>query len=127
MLIELVIVVAIIAVGVGVWVGFARSSGPGSLVNDPTGTLAPTDPGGVTQPTSVPGRAIRKAEEAPCRQNLGSIRQSLQMAEMETDGRHPAALPPEVASLVCPVSRKPYEYDPNTGLAHCATPGHEKL
>jgi len=27
--------------------------------------------------------------------------------------------------MKCPVSGKPYVYDPKTGKVHCTTPGHE--
>jgi len=76
---------------------------------------------------SVPVRAMQKAESVECQSNLSQIRQNVMM-ETQTGEAPPARIDTGVTASIskCPVSGKPYGYDPQTGKVWCTTPGHEK-
>ncbi|MGC9316862.1 MAG: type II secretion system protein [Armatimonadota bacterium] len=80
------------------------------------------------QERSIPARSIEKAKTAQCASNLNQCRQLIQMYVIE-NGEYPRKFNPgEQGSIgTCPVSGKPYVYDPETGKIHCTTPGHENL
>ena len=74
--------------------------------------------------------AINKASGVECMSNLRQIRQAIQMYE-QTNEKKPAALTDLKANgviaamLICPVTKKPYAYDPATGV-RCTDPPHAK-
>ncbi len=71
---------------------------------------------------SIPARAMDKAESVQCQSNLNQLRQAISMQTME--GQPP---PRSLAELrldsisTCPVSGKPYKYDPGSGRVWCET------
>lgn len=75
---------------------------------------------------SIPARAIDKGHSVECMNNLSQLRMWIQM---ETTDSYPSKETVEaLGSLArCPVSGKPYVYDPKTGKVHCTTPGHESF
>ncbi len=107
LLVELLIVVAIIAVLAGVYLG---GSGKANKAHKKT----------------TPAQALEKAHGVECANNLNQLRAMIQM-EVADKGGYPKALDPRVALNRCPVSDKPYVYDPQTGTVKCTTPGHEKF
>jgi len=77
---------------------------------------------------TVVGRSFARAKDDVCRSNLSQIRISLQAAD-PTEDEHPASLealnlPKE--TIVCPIDKKPYDYDPATATVKCKHLGHEK-
>lgn len=78
--------------------------------------------------TTTPGRAIEKAKSVECANNLRQLRMLIQ-TEMTVDSDYPKKLNAENGGALthCPVSGKPYSYDPRTGRVWCTTPGHETL
>lgn len=76
---------------------------------------------------SVPARSIEKAESVECQSNLSQIRQSVMM-DTQTGDPPPARIDTGATASIskCPVSGKPYTYNPQTGQVSCSTPGHEK-
>lgn len=107
-LVELLVVVVIVAALVVAYVGFrGRSEKAG--------------------PETVPAKAIQKAESVECQSNLSQIRQLLQMEAMDSE-QYPARIDQGATASIskCPVSGKPYSYNPQTGQVWCTTPGHEK-
>ena len=109
-LVEILIVVAIIALLV---VGYYGLSGKG----DGEGTL---------NATTTPGQAMERAGLVECAANLKNLRGEIEMFQIE-NGHYPEKFNPSPPLGVCPVSGKPYVYDPQTGRIHCTTPGHEQL
>ncbi len=109
-LIEILLVIVIIGLLVGGYYGLMGGDG---------------DEG---EKKSVPARSIEKAKSVECASNLNQCRQLIQMYVIE-NGQYPKEFNPgEQGSLGrCPVSGKPYVYDPETGKIHCTTPGHEGL
>jgi len=105
-LVELLIVVLIIGVLAGLYFGTRHKSADGT--------------GG----KSTPKAAIDKGHGVECASNLNQLRADLQMRLME-DEHYPAALDANSSLSRCPVSQKPYGYDPRTGRVWCTTPGHE--
>lgn len=79
---------------------------------------------------SVAQRVQQQAVGVDCRNNLSQIRQAIQMRSSETENQRPASMDElrEIPSEMrkCPVSGKPYVYDPTTGTVRCETPGHER-
>ena len=122
------IVAIIIVGGMMMYFGMMNSSGSREVqqeLNSSSSTNAP----GVSQPQSLPGRAIRKARDTECQSNLNQLRQFIMMSQ-GTDGKYP----PSLASIQgteqireCPVCHQPYSYDPETGQVKCTYPGHEKF
>ena len=75
---------------------------------------------------STPGEAINEAKGVDCQSRLSQLRMSLSMDMMDS-GQPPATIPADASSIsTCPVSGKPYAYDPRTGQVACPTPGHER-
>jgi prepilin-type N-terminal cleavage/methylation domain-containing protein len=106
-LIEILVVAAIILILAGAYLGLSRK--------------------GSKQEKSIPAKSIEKAESVECMSNLNQIRQSVQM-DTATGEAPPARIDTGVTASVskCPVSGKPYSYDPQTGKVWCTTPGHER-
>jgi len=106
-LVELLVVVAIILILAGAYLGLSRKGGKNEK--------------------SIPAKSIEKAESVECMSNLNQIRQSVQM-DTATGEAPPARIDAGVTASIskCPVSGQPYGYDPQTGKVWCATPGHEK-
>jgi prepilin-type N-terminal cleavage/methylation domain-containing protein len=75
---------------------------------------------------------IKQARGVECQSNLQQIRQAYTMATSFGETR-----PQSLADLrsngvtesitVCPVSKKPYQFDPASGRAWCTEPGHERF
>jgi hypothetical protein len=85
----------------------------------------------------MPGRnpiqaPIQRAQGVDCSNNLQQIRYAITMAQ-QTNERFPASLNEVTSSgisremLVCPVSKQPYLYDPNTGRVGCPYPPHRSF
>lgn len=78
------------------------------------------------------GQAIQEGHAVDCQNNLSQIRQAMQMWHTSED-RNPTTLSALSADgvtpsiLFCPVSHRPYSYDPRTGRVWCTTPGHERF
>lgn len=107
-LIEILVVIAIIALVV---VGYYGLSGEGE-----------SDP----EKPSTPKQAIDRGKLVECAANLRNLRGEIEIFHME-HGRYPEKFNPSGSAGTCPVSGKPYVYDPQTGKIHCTTPGHENL
>ncbi len=108
-LIEMVVVIAIIALLVGVYFGLAGHLKQGEK--------------------SIPGRAMDKGKEVVCQNNLQQIRSNVQL--MMIEGGPPASLQEAASGLGddfmrCPVGGEAYVYDPQTGAVYCPHPGHER-
>lgn len=110
-IIELLVVVAIIAVA-GLWV--ARDYiGKGNTVKERVAT-----PSG-------------KALGVDCQNNLQQIRLAITMYEQSNE-KWPGSIEELKSSgvtkelSICPITKKPYSYDPAHGRVWCTTPGHEK-
>ncbi len=115
-LVVLLVVVAIIAVSAG-YLYFGKSS-TSTKEQQQLKQLGVQGSQG-----SVLKQSMDKAKETECMSNLRQVRQALQMASMDT-GTFPHTLeelhlPAEM--LKCPVSGKPYLYDPSTGRVQCPT------
>ncbi len=104
--IEVLVVVVIIVLLAGAYLGLFRRSIGGE------------------DGKSMPKAATDKARGVECANNLNQLRMTIQMKVAE-DGQYPAALDPNNNMNKCPVSGKPYTYDPSTGSVRCTTPGHE--
>lgn len=107
LLVELIVVVAIIAILAGVYLGAKKRS--------PSG-----------EEKTTPKAAMDKARDVECINNLNQLRNLIQMSNTE-NGSFPKALDPRSAINRCPISDKPYKYDPATGTVKCVTPGHESF
>lgn len=85
-----------------------------------------------TTARTVPGQALEQGSAVECISNLRSIRQAIEMSKA-TDEAPPPSLSALSSSgitpsmLSCPVSHRPYQYDPRTGRVWCTTPGHERF
>ncbi|MEA3403322.1 MAG: prepilin-type N-terminal cleavage/methylation domain-containing protein [Armatimonadota bacterium] len=110
-LVEILLVIVIIGL---LAVGYYGLSGPGEK--------------GQEQEKSIPARSIDKAKSAQCASNLNQCRQLIEMYVIE-HGEYPKKFNPGQQGSIgtCPVSGKPYVYNPQTGEIHCTTPGHENL
>lgn len=104
-LVEILVVVVIVALLAALYLRLSRGSSPGAG-------------------RSIPKAATDKARDIECANNLKQLRALLEMTNADA-GRYPAALNPRSAMSRCPVSDKPYSYDPRTGRVWCTTPGHE--
>lgn len=118
MLVELLVVMAIIAVLAGALYG-------GSQLFGKSGASARKDGKGKTPF----GLAKLKADDTVCQSNLGQVRIALQVAATNADDKYPdtlaeTRLPAEFYS--CPLGKEPYTYNPATGKVNCPHPGHEK-
>ncbi len=110
-LVELLLVVAIIALLLAGYYGLSNRPAASNEVKQ-----------------SVPARSIQKAKSVECANNLNQLRQLIQIEVIET-GEYPQQFNPGSQGGIgtCPVSGKPYQYDPKTGRIWCTTPGHENL
>ena len=83
---------------------------------------------GLENATSIPGKALAKAEGTACQSNLQQLRSSIRM-DTDQSGQPPASIDkgPMAAVSTCPISGKLYNYDPQTGKVWCTTSGHEKF
>lgn len=113
-LVEILIVVAIIAL---IIVGYYGLSGRGEE--------GAANSAGVERP-STPKQAIDRAKLVECASNLRNLRAEIEMFNAE-HGRYPEKFNPSGSVGTCPVSGKPYVYEPQTGRIYCTTPGHENL
>ncbi len=109
-LIELVVVIAIIAVLAGLYFG------PGKR-------------GGKDQ-RSLPAQAVDRAVDTACQSNLRQLRMNIQMETMAGEPP-PRSLKAAVKGLgagfeQCPTSGEPYVYDSQSGSVRCTTSGHEE-
>jgi len=106
-LIEILVVVAIILILAGAYLGLHGKGGKNEK--------------------SLPAKSIEKAESVECMSNLNQIRQSIQMDTATGEGP-PARIDTGVTASIskCPVSGKPYSYDARTGKVWCTTAGHER-
>ncbi len=109
-LVEILIVIAIIALLV---VGYYGLSGD-------------EDGEGATNSVSTPKKAIERGRLVECAANLRNLRAQIEMFNAE-HGDYPKKFNPSGSVGTCPVSGKPYVYNPKTGEIHCTTPGHEDL
>lgn len=108
--VEILLVIVIIGLLIGGYYGLTASGkGPANM-------------------KSTPAQAIEKAKSVDCANNLNQLRQLIQMYVID-HGEYPRQFDPGQQGSIgrCPVSGKPYVYDPQTGTIHCTTPGHENL
>ena len=113
MLVELLLVVAIIALVVVAYYGLNRKAGEGD---------------DETMARSTPAQAMDAAKKAECANNLHNLRLLIE-SQRTIEGDYPQTFNPGKSGGMthCPVSGKPYQYDPATGRIWCTTPGHESL
>jgi len=81
--------------------------------------------------TTIPGLVKAKTEDTVCRNYLGQLRMSLQLAKGDNDDQWPASLEDTHLGKTfygCPMGKgkEPYQYNPQTGQVWCTHPGHEK-
>ncbi len=83
---------------------------------------------GLENATSIPGKALAKAEGTACQSNLQQLRSSIRM-DMDQSGQPPAGIDKGAIASVskCPITGKTYSYDPQTGKVWCTTSGHDKF
>ena len=105
-MVELVVVVAIIALLAGAYLGLNKK--------------------GSKEGKSTPKAAMDKAKSVECASNLSQMRALVQM-KLADDGKYPDQLEASPGIDRCPISGQPYGYDPHTGRVWCTTPGHESL
>lgn len=78
--------------------------------------------------TTVIGRPAFEAKDEVCKSNLGNVRLSIQTKTDPVENTFPQSIEelglPQ-STVVCPIDKVPYEYDPQTGTARCPHPGHE--
>ena len=114
-LIEILVVIAIIALVV---VGYYGLSNKGEGTGEGEDAI---------EKPSTPKQALDRAKLAECAANLRNLRAEIEMFQIE-HGRLPEKFNPSGAVGTCPVSGKPYVYDPQSERKiYCTTPGHEKL
>ncbi len=73
--------------------------------------------------TTVIGQSMDAAKGSQCRQQLGQIRQSIEVYKTSND-ENPATLndlglPASADFFACPTSKMPYVYDPATATVRC--------
>jgi len=111
-LIGILIVTAIVAVGVLYFAGL--------LGNRKVDTMTDFSK---SQKETVYGQSMDAAKAVECQSNLGQIRSAISM-KVQSGEQYPANLQelslPE-SMLFCPVSKKPLNYDPQTGRVTCPT------
>ncbi len=118
LLIEIIVVMAIIAVLAGVLYGTNSVFSKG-------GAKARKDGKG----GSALSLTRLKAEDTVCMSNIKQVRMALQVAATNADDTFPPTL--EETRLgkdfyACPMGHEAYTYDPKTGTVTCPHPGHEK-
>ena len=80
---------------------------------------------------TLPGRAMDQGVAVECRNNLSQLRSAVQIDTDPVEG----TVSPSLQSLrgipasmqVCPLSKRPYLYNPQTGQVACPTPVHRGL
>ncbi len=83
---------------------------------------AGTSNGANGESQSIPARAIDKAEDVTCQSNLRQLRQGVSMYTMSGDPAPSSLADLKMDSITrCPISGKPYRYDPQTGKVWCET------
>lgn len=115
----LVVVAIIMLLAVGIFYGSGMFAKPGEQKSSRPDGLG----------TTVPGQVKLAARDEVCRNQLGQIRQALQIAAMSNEDQPPAdlretKLPADFYQ--CPIGKEAYTYDPSTGVVQCPHPGHEK-
>jgi hypothetical protein len=78
---------------------------------------------------TIVGKAVYAAKDDVCRQQLGQVRQGIQIATDPVEGTYPTTLAETRLGTTitsCPIGKVPYQYDSATGVAKCPHPGHEK-
>ncbi len=85
-------------------------------------------------PQTTYGAAMQRGHDVECMNNLSQIRTALRMAaQTGTEEGNPPSLRDLSAQgipqsmMVCPVSHRPYAYNPQTGQVGCLTPGHQRF
>lgn len=77
-----------------------------------------------------PATPKERAQGVDCMNNLRQDRMAIDMYQQTGEQQqYPASLADSGVSgqvTQCPISQKPYSYDPSTGRVWCTTPGHEK-
>lgn len=69
---------------------------------------------------SIPARAIEKAESVECQSNLSQLRAAIQAETMSGEPAPASLAELKMDSITkCPVSGKPYKYDPTAGRVWC--------
>jgi prepilin-type N-terminal cleavage/methylation domain-containing protein len=119
-LIEILVVVALIAVAAGAYFAW-YSPRRAKQLKEAVEAGEPTAVPGAGE--TVLGQALQKAQSMECANNLSQLRQAIQMSVSDT-GAYPASLQDlNMPSLsACPVTGQPYQYDPATGTVKC--PAH---
>jgi hypothetical protein len=120
-LIALLVVAAIVIIWAAYYFGQSGTTGPVTVKKD--SPLLDTK----STKKTVFGRAMDTGRSVDCRERLNQIRLGIQNYKlMNGDERNPRTLADiglGVGSdyFQCPVSKKPYTYDPATGQVHCPT------
>ncbi len=119
-LIELIVVVALIAVAAGVYFAWYSPKKARELKKAVESGNPEQVPVG---PQTVLGQALQKGESVQCMNNLSQLRQAIQMFVIDNE-RYPSSLSElNLPSMTrCPVTGQPYQYDPKTGTVRC--PAH---
>ena len=121
-LIELLIVIALLAVAAGVYFAWYLPGQHKQL----KAAVESGDPQQVpVGPETVLGKAYQKGQSAECINNLSQLRQAIQLYQID-NGSNPRSLA-EVNlpnMMRCPVTGQDYQYDPATGTVRC--PAHPK-
>ena len=118
-LIELLIVVAVIAMMAGVYFAWYNPKHSAGLKKSIEG--GPEDvPGGTAE--TVLGKAMQKAESVDCMNDLSQVRQSIVMYSSDAGSYPPNLEALNLPAMIhCPVSGAAYQYDPQTGTVRCPT------
>lgn len=118
-LIELLVVVALLAVAAGVYFAW-YSPGQHKRLKEAVESGDPQQvPVGAE---TVLGQAYQKGQSAECINNLTQLRQAVQLHVVDNE-RYPSSLAEvNLPNMVtCPVSGQAYVYDPSTGTVRCPT------
>jgi len=80
---------------------------------------------------TVVGKSMDSAKAVDCRTRLSQIRTGIQSYKtVNTDESNPPTLGDIGLGVSndyfqCPVTNRPYTYDPSSGTVQCSSPGHE--
>jgi hypothetical protein len=124
-LFPLVLVLAVALLIVTLTAGCKGKAGP---KNESVPFSQQTSHPGLENASSIPGKALAKAETVECQNNLQQLRASIRM-DADQGQQPPASIGqgPMGSVSKCPITGKTYEYDPQTGKVWCTTSGHEKF
>lgn len=77
---------------------------------------------------TVVGQALARAKDEKCMEYLKQVRQGIQvyMTSSDTPPQSLTELKFPAELLICPIDKKPYDYDSATGTVKCKHPGHQK-